>query len=159
MMGVKQRIEELRQQPEHVRMRVTTLATLVSGAVIALLWLVVLLPLQLKISSKGDNGADKNIAQEISSILPKASNNIATEQADQREPKVGGLRTENQLPLIEQVDSPVLPTPAIDSEEQVSSFSPTVSPTSSPESTDLITNEVSPLPETQESLAPVKITK
>jgi len=51
---IKRKIEHLREQPEPVRMRAAALMTVVSGGVIALLWLTVLLPIQL-----GNTGGDK----------------------------------------------------------------------------------------------------
>jgi len=45
---VKQRIEYLRQQPEHVRLQAATRYTIIAGIILVILWLVILLPLQLR---------------------------------------------------------------------------------------------------------------
>lgn len=45
---VKNHLEYLRQQPEHVRLRVAIRYTLIIGAIIAALWLIIFLPLQIR---------------------------------------------------------------------------------------------------------------
>lgn len=58
MASIKSKIEELRRQPEHVRLRAATILTAISGGVVVLLWVTVLLPLQLHFA----NPAPKNEA-------------------------------------------------------------------------------------------------
>jgi hypothetical protein len=47
--GIKRRLEYLREQPEPVRLRAATLLTGASGLAITLIWLVLLLPLQIRL--------------------------------------------------------------------------------------------------------------
>lgn len=46
----KQRLADLRQQPEHVRLQAAIRYTIIGGIIIAVIWLVIFLPLQLKLS-------------------------------------------------------------------------------------------------------------
>jgi hypothetical protein len=114
---IQKRIEDLRQEPEHVRLRVASLLTAASGVVLVVLWITVLLPLQLWMTG-GRNTKElpeKQIANDIQDQLqPQAS----------ASPRVGGIRQ-------------TLPTssPSFSYQNLLPSFSPTPSPSpfSSPE--------------------------
>lgn len=51
---IQRKFEAWREEPEHVRFRIASLLTAGSGVVLTLLWLVVLLPLQLRLSSPNE---------------------------------------------------------------------------------------------------------
>lgn len=46
--SIKNRINNLRQQPDHIKYRAVTILTAISGTFIAIVWLTVLLPFQLR---------------------------------------------------------------------------------------------------------------
>lgn len=54
---MKRKFEQWRKEPEHVRLRIAFGLTLVSGAIVMLLWGAVLLPLQLYLGSDSGNVA------------------------------------------------------------------------------------------------------
>lgn len=47
---IEEKIEEIQQRPEHKRHRVVLVITLIAGCGIVLIWLLLLLPAQLKLS-------------------------------------------------------------------------------------------------------------
>lgn len=70
---IKTKIEQLRQEPEHVRLRAATIMTVVSGGAVVLLWATVLLPLQLKFANpdaKNDDARQQAVIQ--TSLAPSA---------------------------------------------------------------------------------------
>ncbi|MEX1111985.1 MAG: hypothetical protein WEC84_00835 [Candidatus Andersenbacteria bacterium] len=54
---IQRKVNDLRQQPEHVRMRAASIFTVVGGIVAVALWLVVFLPLQLRLNSDSQEPA------------------------------------------------------------------------------------------------------
>ena len=56
---ILKRLDKIRQQPDHVRMRTASLFTVISGVVIVIMWLTVLLPAQLYLS-RGEKGKATN---------------------------------------------------------------------------------------------------
>lgn len=67
-------IENLREQPEHVRLRHASLLTGGAGIVIAIGWLTVLLPLQLWLTQPRESGP--GIAQQVREALPAQSGQV-----------------------------------------------------------------------------------
>lgn len=57
---VSKRLDQLREQPDHVRMRTASMFTVVSGVIIVGLWLTILLPAQLYLNSRGDKESAEN---------------------------------------------------------------------------------------------------
>lgn len=45
---LKNRLEYLRQQPEHVRLQAAIRYTIILGIIVAAVWLIVFLPLQIR---------------------------------------------------------------------------------------------------------------
>lgn len=102
MKGIKQRIEHLRKQPEPVRMRAVTLLTAGSGALLIVLWLTVLLPLQIRLNSPHDPAAENQTALSptVSPTVSPAASQLAAPLPAGRQgdpslqvPGVAGLRT------------------------------------------------------------------
>lgn len=54
---IRQKVVDLRQQPEHIRIRAAALLTAASGTVIGLLWITILLPLQIALTTGDDTPA------------------------------------------------------------------------------------------------------
>jgi hypothetical protein len=50
----RRKIEHLRKQPEHVRLRAASIMTAVSGVALVTIWLTILLPLQLHFSKPAE---------------------------------------------------------------------------------------------------------
>ncbi|MEX0649692.1 MAG: hypothetical protein WD200_01710 [Candidatus Andersenbacteria bacterium] len=47
---IQRKIEDLREQPEHIRFRTASYMTIIGGVVIVLIWLLILLPIQLRLN-------------------------------------------------------------------------------------------------------------
>lgn len=47
---IEDKIEEIKQRPEHKRHRAVLVVTLIAGCIIIVLWVLLLLPAQLKLS-------------------------------------------------------------------------------------------------------------
>lgn len=54
----RRKIEHLRKQPEHIRMRAASLMTAASGVVLVVVWLTILLPLQLHFTKPADQQSE-----------------------------------------------------------------------------------------------------
>lgn len=96
MRGIKQRIEHLRQQPEPVRMRAVTLLTAGSGALLVVLWLTVLLPLQIRLNSPHAPAAENQTA--LSPTVSPAALQLAAPLPALQVPGVAGVRTATPVP-------------------------------------------------------------
>lgn len=57
MRRLKEKIADLQKEPDHVKFRAVGFATVISGAVLVLVWLVILLPLQLRLNRGNDGSA------------------------------------------------------------------------------------------------------
>lgn len=97
MKSIKRKLEDLRQQPEAVRMRAATLLTAASGGVLIILWVTVLLPLQIKFSSP-DSPAPETATNDtvVPSTLPLRQD-------------VAGISTQTQEPALPVATVPVAP--------------------------------------------------
>lgn len=51
---IKKRIEEIQREPEHVRLQIAIRYTIIFGIVIAIVWLAVFLPLQIRQAFQGN---------------------------------------------------------------------------------------------------------
>ena len=72
---VRQQFARWRQEPEAVRLRIATLLTGGAGIVIAALWLLVLLPLQLVLTKPSSNDG---VVQQLQAVIqPTASPQVA----------------------------------------------------------------------------------
>ncbi|MEK7557519.1 MAG: hypothetical protein AAB538_06060 [Patescibacteria group bacterium] len=54
---IQKRIEDLRREPEHVRLQVAIRYTIILGAVIGIVWVAVFLPLQIRRAFRDDTAA------------------------------------------------------------------------------------------------------
>ncbi|MDP3997029.1 MAG: hypothetical protein Q8P73_00810 [bacterium] len=79
--AVKNKIKHLRRQPDHVKYRAVTLLTAITGGIIAVIWLTVLLPFQLKLNNPSSNS--QQTTRELS--------NSATNQNSNNNEQVGGI--------------------------------------------------------------------
>ena len=162
MRGLKKIIEDLRREPEHVRVRKASVFTAIAGLGIGIIWITVLLPLQLKftVGQDGKNEDTPEVAQEeAGDVLAEAKNDLLDSADSLRQPQVGGARNDNMLPI----SSPYItnePSPVIT--DASSAPTPTVSPIVSPyvglEDDEVVINETTPSV-AEESMAPVKMTK
>lgn len=105
MKSIRQRIEELRQQPEDKRLRAATLLTAGSGGLLVVLWLAVLLPLQIRLNTPNAPTGENQTA--LSTTTSPAASQLAIplpagRQADQalQVPGVAGLRTAAPAPQV-----------------------------------------------------------
>lgn len=70
----KQRVEQLRGEPEHIRMRAAIRWTALSGGALALLWVSVLLPLQVgSLFTNGEEAIDAGVVQGIQDPVPSVT--------------------------------------------------------------------------------------
>ena len=120
---IRAKIDYLRKQPEQVRLRAATTWTAIAGSIIALLWITVILPLEIKM-----NRSDSKENLSANKILPLPTQPVPTTSP---ESAVAGVRVTPTLPPLSTV-SPVnsSPTP---SSAPVASVSPTSSPSQDPE--------------------------
>jgi hypothetical protein len=73
-------IERLRQEPEHVRFKYVSLATLVCGGALVLLWGAVLLPLQLRFGpGSGNDKARQAAAPTLPATEPAVAGTMTAE--------------------------------------------------------------------------------
>ncbi len=129
---MRRRIEELRQQPEHVRLRAASFMTAASGVILVLLWMTVLLPLQLRFN--GSRSATQPVAQpsqQAAEVLPNFPLEANTNQLpNPLTPRVGGVSTYASpsptaflpTPLVQESGLPVA------AEQATPSPTPSVSP-------------------------------
>lgn len=101
---IQAKIENLQQQPDHVRFRAASYFTAISGIVLVLLWLVVFLPFQLYVGSRGDDsdGVDSKSAQAT----------ITPEFREDGIPQVGGVSQDNRNADTKNVPLFVTPVPS-----------------------------------------------
>ncbi len=116
MQGLRKIIHQLRQEPQHVRLRAVSIATGVSGILLFAVWGLVLLPLQLNFSrSSNDNNQPDDLGQ-VSGVI----NNVTeTQKIATPSPQI---RVNQQLPTNNLLESPtpiisefISPTPSITS--------------------------------------------
>lgn len=70
----KQRVEQLRREPEHVRMRAAVRWTAFSGGGLALLWVSVLLPLQVgSLFTNKQEATDAGVVRGIQDPAPSVT--------------------------------------------------------------------------------------
>lgn len=60
------RVAQLRQEPEEVRIRAATRWTIISGGLLAIVWLAILLPLQLRLSPLNGEGQEESASGTVS---------------------------------------------------------------------------------------------
>lgn len=111
MQRIKRKIEELRQQPEPVRLRAATVLTAACGVVLVVLWVAVLLPLQLHFN-RGEGTDEASQARTSPVVSPSAA--LAVPQGTGLE-NVAGTRDTSRpapLPSAELLVSPRLATPS-----------------------------------------------
>lgn len=120
---IQRKIENLRQEPEDIRMRAVTYFTLVSGIVLVVLWLAVFLPLQLYVQRP--NNEEEPITNEV------ANNEVIPTAAVTPRPQIGGIQdrvttiTPSPSPSTESL--PVVSSPS--DELPLSTVTPTSTPT------------------------------
>jgi hypothetical protein len=93
---IKRKIEDLRQQPEPVRLRAVSIMTAVSGLVLVVLWAGVLLPVQLAFTR--DNQADlpeRELFNQVADSVPTLRQNL---ESGSESGQVGGVRVTNPTP-------------------------------------------------------------
>ncbi len=98
MKSIKRKLEDLRQQPEAVRMRAATLLTAVSGGMLIILWVAVLLPLQIKFNSPDSPAAET------------ATNNTVVPSTLPLRQDVAGISTQTQEPSLPVATAPAVPS-------------------------------------------------
>lgn len=157
---VRRKIAELRTQPEPVRYRAAVILTGVSGAIIGLLWLVVLLPLQLRLG-QSQSSPDESVSEPA----PTEQATVPTSGSPQLSKKdifdwsgttstVAGIKDAEANPSPSLNTIPVsTTTPLTDNPPPL--VSPTPSPTSSPGAVATPGAKPSPTP----SSLPVEVTQ
>ncbi len=117
MQRIRRKIEELRQQPEHVRFRAVSYLTVVSGVIVVALWLTVFLPLQLYWQRGGSNDQGQPpVAEQNNNTNNQIGN---TEQLPNQplQPQVGGVVDPYPSPspsLVPTIDFQPSATPPVD---------------------------------------------
>src|SRR3989344_9363040 len=103
---IQRRLAHLREQPEPARLRAATLLTAGTGGALVLLWLVVLLPLQIKLNAP-DGGGEATTAVLPASVVPPSDGTALAIPSAANPPDVAGTRTATPLPLVSGSSLPV----------------------------------------------------
>lgn len=117
---IRNKIEELREQPDHIKFRAASYTALVGGGALVIIWLAVFLPFQLFMGSRGDD----------ESVSSDREITVSSSTQESPVPQVGGVQqtaNEQKVPLF------VTPEPTPTDVSASSSSTPTPSPSESVE--------------------------